>query len=276
MISARTKICMVIGHPVIHSLSPLLHNTGYSALGLADEFVYVGCDVQPEAIADFVTGVRAAGIRGVSCTMPCKELVSPYLDTIDATARTIGAVNTIVNQDGQLHGYNTDWIGVIAPLQAITTLKSKKVAILGAGGTAKAAAYGLSQAGADVTLYNRTLSKAQALAQKFDCQFAALDADADLSHADIICNTTPVSMNKDASPLNRRQIASHHIVMDAVYHPYNTKLLLDAAASGAQVVHGTEMLLHQAMAQFKLYTGHDAPEDAMRRALLTATKDKEA
>lgn len=274
MISARTKICMVIGHPVEHSLSPILHNTGYEALGIADQFVYVGCDVQPEAIADFVAGVRAAGIRGVSCTMPCKELVMPYLDEIDDTAQAIGAVNTIVNQDGKLHGYNTDWLGIVTPLQAITPLAGKRVAVLGAGGTARAAAYGLLQSGAQVTLYNRTLSKAQTLAQQLGCQAGSLEG-ADLSQADIICNTTPVSMQQNLSPLEQSQIAKRQIVFDAVYNPYNTQLLIDAAALGARVVHGTEMLLHQAIAQFKLYTTHDAPEAAMRAALLAATKDKE-
>ncbi len=274
MITAQTKLCMVIGHPVSHSLSPLIHNAGYQALGIDGEFVYVACDVDPESIAEFVTGIRVMGVRGVSCTIPHKEIILPHLDEVDSIAKQIGAVNTVVQEKGVLRGYNTDWMGALVPLKTTTPLKGKKVAVIGAGGAARAMVYGLVREGAVVTVYNRTLEKAQELAQTFGCEAAPLtDYDA-IKAADIICNTTSVGMypHEEQTPLPGDLLRSEHIVFDAVYAPYETKLLRDAKAKGAHVIHGTDMFLAQAMAQFKLYTGHDAPEKAMRTALMKGIK----
>jgi shikimate dehydrogenase len=134
------KICMVIGDPVEHSLSPRMHNAGYRALGIDNEFVYVARKVKTDDLADFVKGVRAIGIRGVSCTIPHKIKIMKFLDEIDATAREIGAVNTVVNEKGKLKGYNTDWLGAVASLEETISLKNKKVALIGAGGVARAIA----------------------------------------------------------------------------------------------------------------------------------------
>ena len=269
-ITAKTKLCMVIGDPIEHSLSPQIHNTGYQALGINNEFVYLACQVNIAKLAQFIGGVRAMGIRGVSCTIPHKIEIMPYLDEIDPIAKAIGAVNTVVNDNGVLKGYNTDWQGIIVPLEKITTLRNKKVALLGAGGAARAAAYALNKSGAQVIVYNRTLAKAQVLAKKFGCEARAIKDIAKIKNSDIIVNATSVGLSPEvhATPLDKELITSRHIVFDTVYTPYNTKLLQDAEQRGAKVIHGMEMLLEQAVAQFALYTGKPAPVEQMRNVLL--------
>jgi shikimate dehydrogenase len=266
---------MVIGNPIEHSKSPLIHNVGYQALGIDDQFVYVACQVKPQDIEAFTKGAKAMGVRGISCTMPHKEIIMPYLDKIDPVATKIGAVNTVVREGDELVGHNTDWIGVVAPLKNLTSLTGKKVTVIGAGGAAKAMVYGLCQEGAIVTICNILPDQAEALAKQYGCKFAPLNDLPALKEADIICNATPLGMGDFASrtPVDSKFLSGHQIIFDAVYAPYNTRLLKEAAACGAQVVHGTDMLLYQAMAQFKLYTGQEAPEDAMRSALKEDTNE---
>src|SRR5215469_6755884 len=160
-ITAKTKICMVIGDPVEPSLSPQMHNAGYEELHIDDQFVYVACHVKVNDIENFVKGIRTMNIWGISCTIPHKRAVMPYLDEIDEVAKKIGAVNTIVNHDNKLIGYNTDWLGILNPLGKFTTLKEKHVAIIGAGGAARAAAYAVTSKGAKLSLFNRTLTNAE-------------------------------------------------------------------------------------------------------------------
>lgn len=267
------SICMVIGHPITHSLSPMLHTAGYKELSIEDRFEYEARDVKPEEISNFLEEIRGTDVRGISCTMPHKEIVIPYLDVVDPVASQIGAVNTIVQENGKLHGYNTDWIGTVEPLKKLIVLRNKKVAVIGAGGAARAMIYGLIREGANVTIYNRTLHKAETLAEEFACQAATL-TDASIAKADIICNATLVGMHPRESemPINASLLSSGQVVFDAIYDPYETRLLKEAIEQGAQVIHGTEMLLYQAMAQFKLYTGRSAPEAAMRKALVKGVK----
>jgi shikimate dehydrogenase len=269
-ISAKTKICMVIGDPIEHSLSPKIHNAGYEKLGIDTDYVYVACNVKIENIADFIKGVRAMKIRGVSCTIPHKIEVMKYLDEIDEVAKKIGAVNTIVNEAGVLKGYNTDWLGVVMALEKITSIENKKVALIGAGGVARAAAYGITQRGARLIIYNRTIEKAQELAEEFGGEARSLDDIEEIKNMDIIFNATSVGLrpNEHKSPLARELITDKHIVLDAIYVPYETKLLKEAKQQGARRIHGMEMLLQQGIAQFKLYTGYNAPEKTMRDVLL--------
>lgn len=265
--------CLVIGDPVEHSLSPEIHNLGYEKLGF-DEFEYNTKRVAADELAAFIFQVRSKNIRGISLTMPHKELVMPLLDEIHTSAQEIGAVNTIVNQHGKLTGYNTDYLGALRPLQKLTELKNKKVAILGAGGTAKAFAYGLTKAGAVVTIYNRTGSKAKELADKFGCKYSGLDKQDGIKDADIICNTTSVGMDEDKSPIDPSIIKSNHIVFDVVYSPVDTTLLKAAGDKGAKTISGIEMLLEQAFAQFKLFTRREAPEEYVRDIILQKAKNE--
>lgn len=268
-ITAKTKICMVIGDPIEHSLSPQLHNAGYKALGIDDQYVYVASCVHGEQIEQFIDGVRAMNIKGISCTIPHKIAVMPYLDRIDAVAKKIGAVNTIVNDNGILTGFNTDWIGIAKPLERVTTLQNKSVAIIGAGGAARAAAYAITERGGKLTVYNRTLEKAQTLAQDFGGNAYSLADLHQLEQADIIINTTAVGLeNKTQSIIPTEYIKKTQIIFDAVYGKDETQLIKIAQAKGATTIAGVEMLLHQGLAQFKLYTQQEPPEDVMRKVLL--------
>ncbi len=262
------KICMIIGDPVEHSLSPVIHNGGYKALGIDKEYEYLMENVTPEDLKAFIQKVRDENILGVSCTIPHKETVIPCLDGIDETAKTIGAVNMIVNKNGTLQGNNTDWIGATRPLVKVCDLKGSSAAVIGAGGAGKAFVYGLTNAGCKVTVYNRTLENAKPLAIQFGCELRSLDDQDQIKNTDIICNTTSVGMDSDESPINKAYLNKNQVVFDAVYSPLETRLLKDAKEKGAQTIPGTEMLLHQAFAQFQLFTGKEAPQKAMRQALM--------
>lgn len=275
-ISAKTKICMVIGDPIKHSLSPQMHNGGYEKLGIDGEFIYVACRVKLDDIDNFVKGVRAMGIRGVSCTIPHKLKIMEYLDEIDQTAEKIRAVNTIVNKNGMLKGYNTDWLGVVTPLEKITSLRDKKIALFGAGGAARAVAYGVRQRGAKLVIYNRTNEKAEEIAKEFGGKACSPDSIGDVKDMDIIINATSVGLhpNEDKTPLAKELITNKHIVFDAIYVPYETRLLKEAKQQGARIIHGMEMLLQQGIAQFNLYTGYNAPEETMRNILFKHLNQK--
>jgi shikimate dehydrogenase len=273
-ISAKTKVCIIIGDPVEHSLSPAMHNAGYEELNIDDQFVFLGATVKPENLEDTVKGVRAMGIRGLTCTIPHKIEVMKYLDEVDVTAKQIGAVNTVVNESGKLKGYNTDWLGVVNPLEKQISLSKKKVALIGAGGAAHAMAYGVLKKGATLTIFNRTVEKAEELAQvmsklNYKVEVKSTQEISIVQNYDIILNSTSLGMGEqlNETPVPKEYITKDQIIFDAVYVPYETKLLKDAKEKGATIIHGLEMLLHQALIQFELYTNHKAPEKTMRKVL---------
>jgi shikimate dehydrogenase len=269
-ITAKTVLCFVIGDPVQHSLSPQMHNAAYAYLGIDDQFVYAASHVKPEELEDAVKGVRALNIRGVSVTVPHKSAIIHLLNDIDPTAEKIGAVNTVVNDNGKLTGYNTDWQGVVNALEKVTVITDKKIAVLGAGGAARGAVYGLVEHGGNVTIFNRTVEKAKELAEEFECSYATMADAEQIVDMDIIFNATSVGLHphENESPLHETYLRSNHIVFDAVYAPYETTLLKEAKAKGATTIHGVDMLLYQAVEQFKLYTGYNAPTDIMRKVLI--------
>lgn len=269
-ISAKTQICMIIGDPVEHSLSPQMHNAGYEALGIDDTFVYIAAHVNIAHIQTVMEAMRAMHIRGITCTVPHKVAVLEYLDEIDPIAKKIGAANTVVNEQGKLIGYNTDWLGVLKPLTKVTDLQNKKVAILGAGGAARAMVYAAITSGASVTIYNRTLQHAETVAKEFGTQAKDFSQLASIKDADIILNATVLGRTpyEHETPLPKEYITSKHIVFDANYVPFTSRLLQEAKEQGATIIHGTEMLLYQGTAQFELYTGQKAPEDVMRKILM--------
>lgn len=269
-IDGKTKICMTIGDPIVHSLSPQLHNAGLEALGLENEYVYVGCHVKIENIENFIKGVRAMNIHFISCTMPHKLAVMRYVDEIDHVAKKIGAVNTIINDNTVLKATNTDWLGVVNPLEKVTKLENKTVALLGAGGAARAAAYGVTKRGAKLQIYNRTREKAEELVKTFGGNSFSLNMLENIKNADIIINTTSVGMkpNENDSPVPKNYLLKKHIVLDAVYMPYETLLIKMAKEKGATVISGIEMFLEQGAEQFKIYTGKNPPLDVMRKILL--------
>ncbi len=268
-ISARSQMCIIIGDPVEHSLSPVMHNAAYEAIGVDDRFVFTAAQVKVEHIKTVIDAVRAMGIRGLTCTIPHKMEVVKFLDEVDPVAQKIGAVNTVVNDNGILKGYNTDWIGTVTPLEKKTQLAGKRVALIGAGGAARAMAYGVTQRGASLTVFNRTTENAQDLQNDFSAEIRELDSIALVYDHEIIINATPLGMgeHQEETPVPADYLKADHIVFDAVYSPKQTRLLREAAAKGAQVIHGLEMLLYQGIAQFELYTGFKAPEDVMRFVL---------
>lgn len=273
-LSAKTKICLIIGDPVEHSLSPAMHNAGYEALGMDDRFVYLGAKVNVKDVEMVIQAMRKMGIHGLTCTIPHKIEVMKYLDEIDETAKKIGAVNTVLNKNGKLIGFNTDWLGVVIPLEKITSLKDKKVLVLGAGGASRAVVFGLLNRKAKVTIYNRTNQKAIDLAKEFSCQSTELINNSEITDFDIIINTTSVGMKplENQTPIPVECLTEKQIVFDIVYVPYETKLLKEAKKRGAKIIHGIEMLLHQGTAQFEIYTGRKAPEEIMRKTLMSSPR----
>lgn len=270
-ITAKTKICMIIGDPVEHSLSPQMHNRAYETLGIDDEFIFVAAHVKIGHIKNAVEGIRAMGIRGLACTIPHKMEVLKYLDELDPTAKKIGAANTVVNENGKLKGYNTDWLGVLTPLEKVTALKNKKAAIIGAGGAARAMAFAVTSKGAKLFIYNRTIEKAKELAKEFGGVGKSLKEISEIENADIIFNATSLGMHpqENETPLSKKYLHKNHIVFDAIYVPYETRLLKEAKEQGAQIIRGIEMLLYQGIPQFELYTNKKGPEDVMRKVLMS-------
>jgi shikimate dehydrogenase len=259
-------------HPV--SLGAGMHTAGYRALGL--DFVYVPFRVNGADLERALSGMRALGIRGFGVSYPHKLAVIPLLDEVAPVARRIGAVNTVVNDDGHLKGHNTDWIGAVRAIEEVRPLGGAGVLVLGAGGAARAVAFGLRERGARVVIANRDVAKAEALAREVGGVPASLgDGSAIVAHAaqsEIVVNATTRGMAgaDPSSPLPSEALSSAHLVMDLVYKPIETELLRQARARGATVVHGGRMLLHQAAEQFELYTGHPAPLEAMDSALRAA------
>ncbi len=262
--------CLVIGDPIAQSLSPLLHNKAYELLGLQDQFSFTAEQVTKEQLPSFMQKIRNTNVRGLSCTVPHKEAVIPLLDELDETAKVIGAVNTIVQENGKLKGYNTDWQGIVEPLKKVIDLKGKRVVVVGAGGGARGAVYGLLREGAIVTIVNRTKEKAQILAGDFSVVVSEWPKIVP-EIMDIIINATSVGMdpNRDESAVPSEFILPRHIAFDIVYNPLETRFLQDAKKKSATIIHGTEMLLIQAAEQFRLYTGREMPVEEIRPMLIS-------
>jgi shikimate dehydrogenase len=251
-----------------------MHEAGYRALGLP--FAYVPFEVRD--LAGAIGGMRGLGIRGFGVSHPFKQDVIPMLDSLDPVAERIGAVNTIVNTDGCLVGHNTDWIGATRALEEVRPIAGARVLLLGAGGAARAIAFGLREKQAHTTIANRDAAKGAALAADAGAQFVAWDRRAEVAQAsDVIVNATSLGQGDiapDVLPVPEGALPPGAVVMDIVYKPIHTPLLAAARTRGARVVHGGRMLLHQATAQFQLYTGCAAPLEAMMGALRTAIGDE--
>lgn len=277
-IDAQTKFCGVIGNPVGHSLSPAIHNAAFRKLGL--NFVYLAWQV--DAIGDALKGLRALGnFRGASVTIPHKVAAMPFLDHVEETARRIGAINTIVSDQGTLTGYNTDATGALRALrEGGVDLKGQGVVLIGSGGAARAIAFALlaesrlaklTVLGIDdherATLANDLRLRASSTVEDFCLDESSLRKT--LPDTRVLIHSTPVGMSPkvEASCVPASLLYAGLTVMDIVYNPLETKLLKDAKAVGCQTIPGIEMFLHQAVAQFELWTNQKAPVDAMRGVL---------
>jgi shikimate dehydrogenase len=277
-IDAKTRLCALIGNPVEHSLSPAIHNAAFQHLGL--NFVYVAFRV--DDVEGAVRGIRAlTGIRGASVTIPHKVAVVPYLDTIDPTARNIGAVNTIVSDQGTLTGYNTDASGSLAALRASgQALDGARVLILGSGGAARAIAFALCMEAkiAALTILAVIDQERDALVRDLREKTGASVSGSQLTpetlgrhipEARILVHCTPVGMSPNAGEtcVPDHLLKPHLTVMDIVYNPLETRLLTEARQAGCRTVRGIEMFLHQAAGQFELWTQQPAPVGVMRSVL---------
>ncbi len=254
-----------MGNPVSHSLSPAMHNSAFKELGL--NCAYVPFPVTNVAAA--LSGFKALHVRGVSVTIPHKQTVIDHLDSIDPVAKKIGAVNTLILDDGKIKGLNTDWLGANRALDDVISLTGKTALILGAGGSARAIGFGLLEAGAAIMLASRTPASGQELAQTLGCPWHPLKKIPELS-ADCLINATSVGMtpNSDTSLVPPHCLSRYQAVMDIVYAPLETKLLRQAKKAGCKTVNGIAMLLYQGVAQFELWTGQKAPIDIMRQSLM--------
>ena len=275
MISGRTGVLGVIGHPVSHSGSPAMHNAALAATGL--DYVYVAFPVPPEGAAHVGRAMRHLGIRGLNVTVPHKQAVLPGLDEIAPEAGAIGAVNTIDHRDGRLVGHNTDAYGVLASLRegGLERLPPR-VALLGAGGAAQAVLYALLSRGEveEVLLLNRTTSRAEGLAESLDgggrVRVAPLAESGSVREAGLVINATSIGMEPEAgvSPLGDGSVLHDGmVVLDIVYKPLRTRLLEQALAVGARALDGLGMLVHQGARAFEIWTGVRPPVDVMRRAI---------
>jgi 3-dehydroquinate dehydratase/shikimate dehydrogenase len=250
----------VVGHPVLHSLSPAMHNAGFALAGL--DAVYV--PLQARSAEDFVAFARRHGIRGASITAPYKIALMPAMDLVDALATRVGAVNTLVVRDGAWHGANTDVEGLLAPLRAHIALQGARVTILGAGGAARAAAVGLADSGARVTISARRTESAQRLASDAGANVGGFPPAPD--SWDVLINATPCgSSSAPGNPMADRPLTGA-VVFDLVYAPEQTELLAAAKRAGCTTIGGLEMLIAQAERQFELWTGTRPPAGLFRQA----------
>lgn len=263
-LNARTRVYGLIGQPVAHSLSPAMHNAAFVAARL--NAVYLPFEVAE--LRDFLACVAPLGIAGFSVTQPHKETILPYLDGVDPLAATIGAVNTVVVRAGHsLYGYNTDYVGVLRTLQRYIRFHASQVLVVGAGGAARAVAFGLATAGAFISVTARRPRAARALADTVGGE-AVPRAGLRRRRFDAIVNCTPVGQAPEvaAVPL-RAEEANCRVLFDLVYNPRETELLRRARRRGIRTVPGWQMLVEQGAAQFEIWTGLRAPREVMRRAV---------
>lgn len=269
MIDTQTRLFALFGDPVAHSLSPRMHTRAFQEVGYNG--VYVA--IQVTDLAGAVRGLRAFNMGGASVTIPHKIAVMDFLDEISSEAQAIGAVNTIVNKNGRLIGFNTDSTGAVEALRTQTMISGHRVALVGAGGAARAIAYGIVRAGGHLTIYNRTAERAQALAVDLKADWGKL-ADLAADAPEILINATSLGMHPraDAMPVDPAWLSPDMVVMDTVYNPLETALLREARARGCRTVSGDGMFIHQGALQFEHWTGRPAPLEVMRQVVVEALR----
>ncbi len=271
-VDAATRVYGVAGDPIEHSLSPVIMNTALRRENVNGVYL----PLHAKTLKDLIRCVRDIPLHGLSVTMPYKQAIIPHLDNTDAHTTKIGACNTVVRgQDGKLYGFNTDAAGVVRPLEQRLAIEGAKVLVLGAGGAARAAVFGLKERGAEVWILNRTSLKAQKLARQAKAR-TIKRADLRKIAFDVIINATPVGMgNTRDCPLKDEEIQAR-VVFDMVYNPVETHLLQAARAKGIAVIPGVEMFVQQAARQFEIWTGKPAPAGDMLRAVTITLQDRAA
>lgn len=277
MITGKTNVVGIIGDPVEHSMSPLMHNAAFEYLNL--DYVYVPFKVSSHELKSAITGAKSLNIKGLNVTIPHKTEVINYLDSLDKSAELIGAVNTIKFDDNHAKGYNTDGIGAVKAIEEISTVENKKIIILGAGGASRAVSFQILIDGAkELIIANRTPENAlelqNDLTEKLNANVKCVDLEEELKNelldADILINTTPIGMypNVDQEPLLKAGMMHENLIVnDLVYNPLKTGLLKEAEKAGAKTISGIKMLIYQGMESFRIWTGVNPPLEVFREAL---------
>jgi shikimate dehydrogenase len=277
-ISGKTRVCGVIGDPIEHTLSPIIQNAAFSALKL--DYVFLAFKVKSAKVENALDGMRALNMRGLNVTMPHKTTIMNYLDRIDLSAQIVNSVNTILNRESKLFGFNTDGVGALKALRENgVEPKGRKVLLLGAGGAARAIAYTMAKESDELAVLNRTVKQAHELAKLLEKtankkivagSLSPSEIQRNLQDSDILINATSIGMKPkaDESLVAPKLLRPNLAVMDIVYNPIETKLAKDAKAAGAKVVSGIEMLIYQGAASFEIWTGKSAPVEVMRQAAL--------
>lgn len=260
----------LFGNPVGHSLSPLMHNAAYEQMGIDARYLSFCVNNAAEAVA----GIRAMGIRGASVTLPFKGAILRHLDGVDGSARTIGAVNTVTNRGGRLWGHNTDWLGLVESLRECTEIDGRNFVILGTGGTARAAVFGIQREGGIPWVAGRSIAKAEGLAAEFRCPSLPL-GEIGTVQAECLINATPVGMFPDtaSSPVGRDVLSRFGLVVDVIYNPPQTTLLREAREAGCAVLSGVGMFVCQGAGQIRLWTGMEPPLARMREVVMERLKE---
>ena len=272
-ITGKTKLTGIFGWPIEHTLSPSMHNAAFASLSL--DFCYIPFLVSPNLLEDAVKAIKALNIRGINVTIPHKERVIQYIDEVDREAAFIGAVNTIVNAEGRLIGYNTDGRGFMQSLaEKAIEPRGKDILIIGAGGAARAVGHSLVQKSKSLSLFGRTKDKVERLVHdlnRIKNNVSSCNNLSEVRRYHIIINATPLGLNQeDPLPLDTASLHSGQIVYDLLYK--KTRLLEDASQRGCVTVSGIGMLLWQGVLAFELWTGRKPEVDVMRNALLQAIK----
>ncbi|MBT4916824.1 shikimate dehydrogenase [Candidatus Peregrinibacteria bacterium] len=262
----------ILANPAKHSLSPVMFNAAFKEMEIDAEYRLF--EIDELGLSDFIENVKHDPISGLSVSLPHKESVMDYLNEVDEEARAIGAVNTVHNKGGFLYGYNTDHVGSNRALEeACGSLDGKRVVVMGAGGAVRGLVYGLKKAGAEVSVHNRTAERAEAIGKDFDVEFGNLE-EMKAASGDVFIQASSLWLNYPEMgelDINRlfpdEFVNKFSYVMDIVYKPLKTPLLAKAEKLGKSIITGDKMLLYQAVEQFKIWTGKEAPLDAMQRAL---------
>ena len=284
-ISAKTRLCGVIGDPIEHTMSPAIHNAAFIQMGL--DYIYIPFHVKEEELGKALDGMRGLNVRGLNVTLPHKVTIIPFLDELDSLVEKIGAVNTVTNDEGVLKGSNTDASGFLqALLERGIEPKGKRVVILGAGGASRAISFILAEGGAHLVILNRRLERAEELAGRlsttFDKGVRALKLIAEnltwaLQEADILINTTSVGMSPNISetPVPSNLLRPGLVVADIVYNPIRTRLLREAEEADAKTIDGVDMFVWQGALAFEIWTGVKAPLKIMRGEVIRQLKGHE-
>ena len=287
IISGKTIVCGIIGGPIEHTMSPVMHNAAFKVMGL--DYIYIPFKVKSMELRKAVEGIRGLNIRGMNVTVPHKVSILQFLDQLDPLAERIGAANTIVNNGGILTGYNSDAMGFLRALhEKDVDPAGKRVLLLGAGGAARAIGCILAQEKAQLTILNRKqeLSWAENLAQLLTKNYKAdvnpgeltrENLQKALAKADILVNATVVGMSPDTdqTPVSADLLSANLTVFDVVYNPLQTKLLREAKTTGARTISGLDMLVWQGAISFEKWTGQTPPVDVMYQSVRKLLQNNE-